>query len=214
MISAALCLTSLAVTGQAIAGVTVQGLMADRALVSVDGGPARMLRVGDRYGDVRLVEIRSGAIVVEQAGRRAVVNLGGPLTVRGSSAKDMADEGRVTITADGKGHFSTVGSINGTPVTFLVDTGASVVALPRSLAIQAGVRLDDGQRVLIHTANGKSPAWRTLLNSVQVGGIRIHMVEAVVVENTQLPVALLGMSFLNRTDMRREGDLLTLVQRY
>lgn len=201
-------------TGLAATGVTVQGIMADRALVSVDGGPARMLRVGDRYGAVRLVEIRSGAVVVEQAGLRREVSLGGTLTVRGTPGKDAETAGKVSITADGKGHFTTVGAINGTPATFLVDTGASVVALPRSLAVQAGVRLDDNQRGLIHTANGKSPAWRVMLNSVQVGGIRLHMVEAVVVADNQLPVNLLGMSFLNRTDMRREGDLLTLVQRY
>jgi aspartyl protease family protein len=95
-----------------------------------------------------------------------------------------------------------------------VDTGASVVALPRSVAESAGVQLDSGQRAMIHTANGKAPAWRVMLNSVQVGGIRQHLVEAVVVEDGQLPVNLLGMSFLNRTDMRRDGDIMTLVQRY
>jgi aspartyl protease family protein len=212
---AALCLSGLAKMAAAATGVSVQAIMADRALVSVDGGPARLMQLGERQGALRLVEIRPSSVVVEQAGKRSEVGLGSRVTVRGgASGKPNGAAGRATLTADGKGHFAAAGSINGAPATLLVDTGASVVALPRSLAAQAGVRFDAAQRALIHTANGQTPAWRVLLNSVEVGGIRLHMVEAVVVEDKQLPVALLGMSFLNRTDMRREGDLLTLVQRY
>lgn len=172
-----------------------------------------MLRAGERYGEVRILEIRADGVLVEQGGRRSVVKLGSQVTAR-SPASAGGEGGRVTLTADGKGHFTTVGLVNGTPVNFLVDTGASVVALPRSVAESAGVQLDSGQRAMIHTANGKAPAWRVMLNSVQVGGIRQHLVEAVVVEDGQLPVNLLGMSFLNRTDMRRDGDIMTLVQRY
>lgn len=195
-------------------GVALLGIMGERALLSVDGGPGRMLRVGERDGAVRLLEIRSAGVVVEQGGRRSEVLLGGSVTVRDAAREPRGDTGRASITADAQGHFTAVGTVNNAPVRFLVDTGASVVALSRSLAMQAGVRLDDGQRALIHTANGMSPAWRVTLNSVQVGDIRLHMVDAVVVEDNQLPLSLLGMSFMNRTDMRREGDLLTLIQRY
>jgi len=210
---AALCLMAAPV--MAGSRVELRGLMGDRALVAVAGGPARMLRAGDRYGDLRLVEIKADSVVIEQGGRRSVVRLGSQVTVRSDgSGNGPGDGGAVTLNADAKGHFMTVGLVNGSPVNFLVDTGASAVALPRSVAEQAGVRLDSGQRAMIHTANGKAPAWRVILNSVQVGGIRLHMVEAVVVDDGQLPVNLLGMSFLNRTDMRRAGDVMTLVQRY
>lgn len=200
---------------QAGSGVELRGVMGERALMAVAGGPARLLRVGDRYGDFRLVEIRADSVLIEQAGRRSEVKLGSQVTVRPASPEGGRGEGgTVTLNADARGHFTTVGLVNGSPVNFLVDTGASAVALPRSVAEQAGVRLDNGQRAMIHTANGKAAAWRVMLNSVQVGGIRLHMVEAVVVEDGQLPVNLLGMSFLNRTNMRREGDVMTLVQRY
>jgi aspartyl protease family protein len=210
----ALCLSGPGVTAALGADVAVQAIMGDRALIAVDGGRGRLLRPGEAHAGVRLLEIQSGKVVVELAGRKQVVPLGGRVNARATAATRAGGVDKAVLHADGKGHFSASGAINGIPATLLVDTGASVVALPRSLALQAGVRLDDNQRALIHTANGRTPAWHAVLNSVQVGDIRLNLVEAVVVEDRQLPFPLLGMSFLNRTDMHREGDQLTLVQRY
>jgi aspartyl protease family protein len=96
----------------------------------------------------------------------------------------------------------------------VVDTGASLVTLPKSLASRAGVHLDQARQTRVATAGGAVNAWQVKLNNVAVGGIQLHMVDAVVLEDSHLPIALLGMSFLNRTNMNREGSTLTLVQRY
>jgi aspartyl protease family protein len=89
-----------------------------------------------------------------------------------------------------------------------------MVTLPKSVARQAGVDFRNAKPTMISTANGVAPAQRVTLNSVRLGGIRANLVEALVVDDQSLPVALLGMTFLNRTDMNRQGDSLTLKQRY
>jgi len=193
--------------------VGLGGVMGDeRALIVIDGAPPQVMRVGETRSGVRLLEVRAQSVLVEMEGVRREVRLGG--VVGGGAEATEAERGRALLRADGRGHFSAPARVNGVPVTFLLDTGASTVALPRSVATRAGVRLDTAQRVMIQTANGPTPAHRTLLNSIQLGGITLHMVEAVVLEDGRLPVPLLGMSFLGRIDLRQEGDRLTLLQRY
>ena len=65
----------------------------------------------------------------------------------------------------------------------------------------------------MNTANGMAPAWRVKLDTGPAGGITLERVETLVMENQSMPV-LLGMSFLNRTNMRREGQLMILTKRY
>ena len=126
----------------------------------------------------------------------------------------MATGGRVVLTADGRGHFTANGTVNGLPVRFMVDTGASLVSLPSTIARQAGVSLTSASTVVINTANGRARAQRVVINSLKLGQISANLVEALVVEDTALSQPLLGMSFLNRTNMLREGDTLVLTQRY
>lgn len=105
----------------------------------------------------------------------------------------------------GDGHFWAWAEVNGQPIRFLVDTGATTVALTPEDAEALGFRPDDlkfGQQVT--TASGSSRAARVTLASVSVGGARIEEVEAVVVESG-LDVSLLGMSYLGRLS-RFEGD--------
>ena len=95
----------------------------------------------------------------------------------------------------------------------LVDTGASMVALPASDALRLGINYKIGQRITVNTANGVAAAYRIKLDSVKVGDIELRQIDAVIHE-TGLPYALLGMSFLNRTDMRRDGEQMTLTRRF
>ena len=103
--------------------------------------------------------------------------------------------------------------MNGTPVRFLVDTGASSIALPASLAQRAGIDFRKGEPGVSNTANGLVPVYRVNLATVRLGGIELNSVDAVVFE-AGLDTALLGMSFLNRVDMKREGDTMTLTRRF
>jgi aspartyl protease family protein len=103
--------------------------------------------------------------------------------------------------------------VNGTPVRFLVDTGATTVALPASDAVRLGIDYRRGELGMSSTAGGIVPVYRVRLDSVRLGSIELTGVEGVVLEKG-LDIALLGMSFLNRVDMKRDGHILTLTRRF
>jgi len=128
-------------------------------------------------------------------------------------AAATSDREQATLAAGPGGHFVGEGAVNGTPVRFLVDTGASSIALPASLAQRAGIDFRKGEPGVSNTANGLVPVYRVNLATVRLGGIELNSVDAVVFE-AGLDTALLGMSFLNRVDMKREGDTMTLTRRF
>jgi aspartyl protease family protein len=119
----------------------------------------------------------------------------------------------ISLHADIRGHYFAPGNINGSPVRLLVDTGASMVSIGNSDARRAGIDFRKGEPMVSQTANGSAQVWRVKLDSVRLGDITMHGVDGVVHEN-DLPFVLLGMSFLKRMDMQREGDRLILRKRY
>jgi aspartyl protease family protein len=110
--------------------------------------------------------------------------------------------------------LATSGQVNGIPVRFAVDTGATFVTFPASEARRLGLDYVNGQKMLMNTANGSALAYRIKLDTVRVGDITMNGVDAVVIEGASLSVVLLGMSFLNRVDIKREGEIMTLTKRY
>jgi aspartyl protease family protein len=120
----------------------------------------------------------------------------------------------VMVTADERGHFFADGQVNGVPIRFAVDTGATFISLPAGEARRLGLDYRKGQPAAMETANGIAMAYRIKLDTVRVGEVTVNNVDAVVMEGDKLPVALLGMSFLNRMDIRREGAILTLTKRF
>jgi aspartyl protease family protein len=121
--------------------------------------------------------------------------------------------GSVTLKADARGHFVADGQVNGGTVRFLVDTGATTIALPAADAKRLGIDYLKGERGMVQTANGTAPAYRVKLDTVRLGDITINGVEGVVLEGG-LQTALLGMSFLNRTEMKRDGETMVLTKRF
>ncbi len=106
------------------------------------------------------------------------------------------------------GHYYADGEINGRRVKFMLDTGATQIALPRSLAGELGVKL--GPTIVLQTAAGPATGYATRLASVRVGAIEISDLGAVVSEGMREPTVLLGMNFLRRLEMIQRGDQLTL----
>ncbi|HVL76806.1 MAG TPA: retropepsin-like aspartic protease, partial [Noviherbaspirillum sp.] len=98
-------------------------------------------------------------------------------------------------------------------VQMLLDTGATLIALPAADARRLGIDYRNGAIRYLNTANGVVPAYLVRLDRVKVGDIELHGVDAVVQEQG-LPIILLGMSFLNRTEMRREGTQMVLTRRF
>ncbi|NNJ94139.1 MAG: TIGR02281 family clan AA aspartic protease, partial [Halobacteria archaeon] len=107
------------------------------------------------------------------------------------------------------------GAINGLTVPFLVDTGASTVAMNSAQARRLGIDFRvDGEPATVVTASGRTDAWKLKLRSVKVGALEVKGVEAVVIDGEQPATTLLGMSYLGRVEINNDGQLMTLRLKY
>jgi aspartyl protease family protein len=182
-------------------------------VVIIDKGKPRTLSVGQTSPEgVKLVEATTESATFEVAGKRQTLTTGQHGVIAGSGG--TGDSAVVSLTADSRGHFITMGTVNGMSVRFMVDTGASMVALSVDDARRAGVNYLAGVRGRVQTANGIAVVYNVKLDAVRVGDITLNNVDAAVIEGDKLGIALLGMSFLNRMEMKRAGDTLTLIKRY
>ncbi len=191
--------------------VSVTGLFTGKAMLSLNGGAPRMVSAGQSIDGVKLISADSNAAVLEVDGKRKTLGLGQGVSVGGGSSSGSQ---MVTLTANSQGHFVTLGSINGATTRFVVDTGATYVSLSSAEARRLGLDYSRGERGAMSTANGVVPAYKVTLNTVRVGDISMNQVDAAVIEGGSPPVTLLGMSFLNRVEMKRDGDTMTLKKRY
>jgi len=195
--------------------ISVAALFTGKAVLVINGGAPRTISVGQSTPEgIRLISADSSSAVIEFNGKRQTLTPGGSGRFGGGTPSAAGGAGSVTLTADSRGHYMTLGQVNGGTVQFLVDTGATSIALPSAEARRLGINYLNGQRGYTETANGKAAAYRISLDTVKVGDITLYNVEAVVLEGDGLKIALLGMSFLNRTEMRRDGQTLTLVKRF
>jgi aspartyl protease family protein len=106
------------------------------------------------------------------------------------------------------GHYVANGTINGEPVEFMLDTGATDVSIPASIADRLG--LQRGRRVTYQTANGTISAWQTVADEIRLGPLRLGPVRASINPHVKGESVLLGMSFLKQLDFKQQGNTLTL----
>ena len=187
--------------------VQVVGLFPGAAVVNVDG-QRKLVRVGQQGpGGLEVVSVDSTGAVLRADG----VERRYTLSREFSSGFAEPDRRQLSVAQGQGGHYWVAGSVNGHPVQFLVDTGATSVAINEAQARRLGIDYRvDGRQVVVGTASGTAKAWRVNLNSVKVGAIDVLGVEAVVVEGGAPADALLGMSFLNRVSWREEQGVLKL----
>ncbi|MBL0727475.1 TIGR02281 family clan AA aspartic protease [Piscinibacter sp. HJYY11] len=208
------CLAALVLLCAGVASaqtVSMSGRLGDKALLMIDGSP-RTVAVGATVQGVKLASLTSEGAVVELAGKRYTVPMGGTPVSLGAGGGGSDGGTRVVLTAGSGGHFMSTGAINGKPVEFMVDTGATTVALSAVDADRIGLKYKDGQRGLASTAGGVVPVYRVNLTSVRVGEVTVYGVDATVVQ-AQMPFVLLGNSFLSRFQMTRVNDMMTLEKR-
>ena len=206
--SIALALCAWGVVAQA-ADVALVGLLAGKAMVVIDGGKRQTLAVGAATTEgVKLLAIEAGAAMFEIEGKQRRVKIGQSVV----SAAGV-ERPATTLTADVRGHFIAQGSINGTSMRFLVDTGATFISLGAADAKRAHIDMSQAEQGMTMTANGAARVWKLKLASVKLGNISMSDVDATVHEQ-DMPVVLLGMSFLNRMEIRRDGPSMTLTQRF
>ena len=191
--------------------ITVVGLLgSNKAVVSINGSQPRTMSVGQKSPEgVMLVAVERDSATFDLGGKPRKLGMGQAFSTGGAGGANQS----VTLKADGRGHFTAEGQVNGATIRFLVDTGASMIALPAAEAKRAGVSYLDAPRGLVQTANGAAAAYKVKLDTVRIGDITLNNVDAMVMEGG-LGFALLGMSFLNRTEMRRDGETMVLTKRF
>lgn len=206
LLASLLCCIALQVQA---ADISVIGLFPGKAVLVIDGGSPKTYTVGNtvRPG-IKLADVNQTTATFDTDGKKQRIDIGGHVNRIAPSGASS-----VTLQADGRGHFMVQGQINGGTMRMLVDTGASLIALPAADARRLGIDYKKGQTAYVNTANGVVTAYQVVLNSVKIGDITLNQVDALVQENG-LTFALLGMSFLNRTEMRREGEQMVLTKRY
>ena len=191
--------------------VALAGVFPGKALLVINHGAPRSVSVGSVVDGVRVLAVEAHGATLEFDGRRHRLVVGDQavsvVSASGGAAPSMV------IQEDSRGHFNVSGAVNGVEVRFLVDTGASAVALGRSDALRAGIEYTKGEPLTLQTANGHVRGWMVPLDKVRVGSLTLRNVPGVVLE-WDMPYVLLGMTFLNRMHMRREGSALYLRQRY
>ena len=133
--------------------------------------------------------------VVADQGAAPVSEKSGPAP----AAKRATLSGEERIAMDARGHFIAQFRMNGRPVEAMVDTGATMVAINKSMARRLGINLVPADfKYTVSTANGQTKAARAVIATIEIGGVRVRDVEAAVLEDRALTDTLLGMSFLRQ----------------
>lgn len=196
----------------AIEKVVVNGLFKDKAIVTIDG-KQRVLRKGKASPEgVLLIESNSTEAIIEINGEQNTYSLGNQIS---NSFSKPTGGVMLSISPDGNGMYNISGSINDSHVSFIVDTGATLVSMNSNVAKKLGIDYKiDGQESLSYTASGRDKIYIVNLNKVKVGDIELRNVGGAVHEGDFPEVTLLGMSFLGKLDMKREGQMMELHKKY
>ena len=191
------------------AGVKVIALFSNKALLQV-GEQQKIVKSGETFEGVTLQSASGRGAVVVIDGQ--AMTLGLNQSIAGNFKKPVRD--KVRIMADAQGMYFIKGKINGRPIKFLVDTGATNVAMSGRQARALKIDFKKGVRGQAHTAAAIVEAWQVKLDSVSIGDIRLNNVAATVIEGDQPSQVLLGNSFLGQTDMQQADSALVIRKRY
>ncbi|MBC3875392.1 retropepsin-like aspartic protease family protein [Undibacterium flavidum] len=180
-----------------------------KAMLVVDDKLPKMYAVGSMItATSKLISTNSNSATIEVDGKKQTVFLGHAV-LRSEPNKNSS----VTLQASENGHFFTEGKINGgSNIRMLVDTGASFVSMSANDARRLGIDYKKGTPSRTSTANGIVPTYLVRLDSIKIGDIELFQVDASVQEN-DLGICLLGMSFLKRVSMVREGQQMILTKK-
>ena len=211
---ASIVLGLLVSTGAVALDVNVVGLFPEQGrVVQIDGGAPQTLSVGQKSHRGRRPRVldRDGATfdiaTFDIQRKRMALGLGH------ASMKTGASAASVMVTTDERGHLVATGQVNGVPIRFTVDTGATFVTFPASEARRLGLDYLKGQKMLMNTATGSAPAYRVKLDAVRARAITVNGVDAVVMEGD----GILGGPARHELPQshgcpKREGEIMTLTK--
>jgi len=190
--------------------IVVVGLFKDQAVVEINN-KQRLLKVGMTSPEgVTLVSANSRSAVLEKNGVSETYQLGSHISTNFSPPVAQS----VVSIWPTNGMYMTTGSVNGYSVDFLVDTGASAIALNAATAKRLDLDYLSGRKVGVKTASGIEVAYNVMLDEVQIGDIKLHNIRAMVLDSEQPERALLGMSFLGELDIHRKDERMDLKKKF
>lgn len=191
--------------------VNIVGLFSNKAVLMINGGKPKVLSVGQSIDGVKLIAANSQMATLQIEGKTRQLGMGQAAALAGNASNAISS---VTLYADAQGHFFSDCQINGATLKFLVDTGATTVALNSGDAKFAHIDYKRGKQVQVGTANGVVTAYSVSIASLKIGGLTLNQVEATVLEGGSPSIVLLGMSALNRLEMKQQDIALTLTKKY
>ena len=190
--------------------IEIQALFSGKIVALIDG-QRRVISVGETSPEgIKLLAANTSRAIFEIEGKQVERTLGSSVSLSFTKAKSIQEK----VFADERGMFLSVGSINGQSVRFLVDTGATTIAMNTSQAKRLGVPYEmEGKAATASTASGFVKAYRVRLKSVTLGKIKRRNIEAMVIDGQHPGPILLGMSFLGDLKVEKVGNMLTLKSR-
>jgi len=190
--------------------IKVMALFTDKAMLVIDG-KQKILKKGQTYQGVKLISSDSDAVVLQLHGETKTFVLGREI----STSYKKADPGKELIVwKDDSNMFRVYGSINNRSMDFLIDTGATTVAMSSVAAKKIGLKYKKGTPMRASTASGIAKGYALNLAQVKIGHIKIYNIEAVVLEGSFPTEVLLGQSFLSRIHMVRDGNKMKLRKKF
>jgi len=202
--------TSFAWSNSNVLDIVVVGLFSDQAVVEINT-KQRLLKVGVTSPEgVTLISANSRYAILEKGGVTERYELGTRISTNFAPPVKQSVVSLWPI----NGMYTTPGSVNGYSVDFLVDTGASAIALNAATAERLDLDYLKGKKVGVKTASGVEVAYHVILDEVQVGDIKLNNIRAMVLDGEQPERALLGMTFLNELDIERKDERMDLKKRF
>jgi len=201
-----LCLPVMAASVKAVA------LFEGRAMLSVDGGKAKIISEGKTLSGVKLISSNTSQAIVEVNGKRQTLKLNSSLVLEESLGTKPSNSyaSSIQLFVDEQGFFRGDGSVNGKSIKFLIDTGANLVVLNSNEAKRVGLDYKSGVESVAKTASGVTPMYLMTVERISIGGLELRNVETGIIEGSFPQYPLLGMSFLGQLKMQQDGKVMTI----
>jgi len=192
--------------------VQVNAILKNAAVITINGRQQMLRKNAITTEGYKLVDIGETSVTLMVSGQAMDFKLGAAIT---SSKSTTVVKQQVQLSRDSRGMFFTSGMINSFPVNFIIDTGATYVAMNSVLAKQIGIDYQRfGTITQAKTASGIVNAWKVSLTSVSIGELDLKFVDALIIEGNFPDITLLGMSFLSRVKIKDDGLLLTIEAKF
>lgn len=189
--------------------VQLNAILGKKVIATIDGEQYTLGQGESSSQGVVLVEVRGKLAIFEWEGQQFELTPSSRISTQFEAKKAET----VTIRRDASLHYLISGEVNGRSTPFVVDTGATLIAINAEHANRLGLKWQSSPAERVQTAGGITKAYSLTLEKVSIGGMVVHHVEAVVIPKQTTP-ALLGMSFLRHFEMNESDNVLTLKKKY